>query len=208
MSIEAQMGITASGARDYQSQFGINLAPREIVGIDSGSSHLIMDIEEPKAEAAVLSALITQAQQSFELTEGEDSMFIAEIPVEFQQPVEMYVVANADTAQQGNEVESYKMGACQVINREADIFPTSHAKDYMLHYVSPEKYPLFRVTRTDIDIQITEPPQHGRLIPETTDPDNFRKNRYKYYADKGFRGTELFVINVGVDGIIVRYTTS
>ena len=81
----------------------------------------------------------------------------------------------------------HKVGVCQAINSDVELYVASDAESYVYKYMNKE----FSINpdgteRTDITERIVEQPKHGRIILDYVDETGYTHPGYRYVPDASY----------------------
>ena len=169
-------------------------------------------VDVPTAKQPVLdraSPLIAEARRNLDLKDGEFDMWIADLPNNTTNPPAIYLASSAAPTQ--TATASHKVGVCQAINSDVELYPAIDAGSYVYKYMNKE----FSINpdgteRTDITESIVEQPKHGRIILDYVDENGYTHPGYRYVPDVGFGEFDNFVMEAKTSDITVQiyYTMS
>ena len=99
----------------------------------------------------------------------------------------------------------HKVGVCQAINSDVELYVASDAESYVYKYMNKE----FSINpdgteRTDITERIIEQPKHGRIILDYVDDNGNTHPGYRYVPDAGFGEFDYFVMEAKTSDITVQ----
>jgi hypothetical protein len=200
-----QLGLRSTGAKGYESQFGIVLNGRSAVEIEVGGasnlrlddastslvSGLVQDVSVGQQPPEAMAALQSMMRLVLDLNEGETIMWLLEPPAVPEFPSEIAFVATAADLDTKQRV----IGKCA--NAYADVghgstlelFPESAAGSYMWRYENRELD--FSKNST---LSVLRKPSHGKISTDLTE----------YSPYPGFVGKDFFILQVRKGDIKVQ----
>ena len=216
-------GLHHGKAETHQSHFHVDLRAPKRVTIDS-PQNMLADNPDSNQTAPVASddllanaqSLLDQVKADLNLTQGEVTMFIPDMPNVPPQNVPV-LIAQANQAQPGDVKTTRTLGVCQIIPNAANAIPSLEnvmspnvsAKDYFYWYEQK------KIITSPATITILQQPKHGilRLVTEDDRGTLFSKTSgalksdaglYAYLPEKGYLGKDSATALVEIGGIKVK----
>ena len=158
-----------------------------------------------------LQPLLALAKDTLGDSNGEFDMWLADISMQAIDLPAIYIAAkNTNANDKQRSSGDLKVGVCQVMKVETDIYPTSAATRYFerngTRTFSFET--LNGSHRLDTNLTVIQQPKHGMLVRRYPEAENYTKYHYQYVPSEGYAGHDKFAFNVkaGEKSVKVHYT--